>query len=62
MSARLDHGAIGQLLRHFRNLPLADILQVLGIIYTYNLSSSLLFDQCACIGANAVMALRWVPQ
>ena len=62
MTARLDHGAIGHLLRHFRNLPLDHIHQDLGIIYTHNLSSSLLFECHACIGANAVMALRWEPQ
>jgi len=48
MPAQLDHGAIGSLLRHFRSLSPDSIDQDQGIIYTHNLSSSLLFERCAC--------------
>jgi len=62
MTAQLDHDAIAALLQHFRALPPEQIDQEHGIIYTHNKSGSLLFDKCACIGANAVMALDFPPK
>lgn len=62
MTPRLDHDAIASLLQHFRELSPERIDQEHGIIYTHNQSGSLLFDKCACVGANAVMALGFPPK
>ena len=62
MSTKLNHRVIQDLLAHFRELPPQRIDQEHGIIYTHNQSGSLHFDKCACIGANAVMALGYPPK
>lgn len=62
MTPELKHDKIQSLLAHFRELTPEQLDQEHGIIYAHNLSGSLLFEKCACIGANAVMALGYPPQ
>ena len=61
MTPALNHEAIHALLSHFRELPPERIDQEHGILYRHNRSGSLMYDKCACIGANAVMALDYPP-
>ena len=50
------------MLGHFKNLPPEKIDEEQPLIYTHNLSSSLLSQREACVGANAVMAMGYPPR